>query len=196
VTDFADAAEVMTVMTSKVARRLRSAGITGIESSDIRQELAIAWINARDRYDPSRGVPFLLYFLKGCWLHVNRWIEEIERQRPAAIVVIGDANDPADERLGAEEAALLDARRQAAYAELSPTARTVLDLLENPHPALLAEVEAIRVRAEHGRAQGLNSWASARLTLGVISDLLGLSRRRRAQVYAELNSLAERFSKI
>jgi hypothetical protein len=196
VTDFADVKVVMDTMTTRVARRLKSAGIAA-ERADIRQELAVAWLKARDGYDPQRGVPFLPYFIRGCWLHVNRWIEEVERQRRVTAVGF-DREDatPDPDAVIAEDELIRAERRESAYQALSPLAARVLGLLENPPPQLYAEVEAIRTRAEYGRSQGYNSWSNARLTLGVISDLLGLDRGQRSRVYAELNMLADRFSKL
>jgi hypothetical protein len=189
-------------MAGRVLMRLKAAGARQIDREDVIQELSIAWVKATESFDPHRGVPFPAYFVRGAWQHINRWAEgteeEIRNVGPSLDATLGDEGN--DRTLGdmvedrgavSAEQMVLDAERRAlVYRKLSPRAAQFLELLENPPPALYAQMDAISIRASTARTNGRASWAPNYLSMTLIADLMGLDKTERRHVYAELNELA------
>lgn len=193
-------------MAGRVARRLKAAGARVIDADAIESELWLAWTMARNAFDPTRGVPFVAYFVRGAWTHINAWMRIQEREianvgvsldMPLGGSADGDTLGTviADERAVPVIEELLRAEHRArVYARLerrAPLAAAALGILENPPRALYAEVEALRERARWAKSRGkFASPAPRSVTLSVILDVMGLDRTQRNTVYRELKALA------
>lgn len=186
----------------KVRRRLHAAGARTMQVEDIMQEIAMTWCQARDKYDPQKGVPFVSYFVSAVWFNVNRWAQdhidealmapvsldaqslESEDDGPTLSTVIADPSPLIDEILIDKE------RRQNVMRQLSAPARSFLELLADPTPEIYRELDAIRERAEYARSRGLSACAPSQVAGAMIFNLLGFNRLERRAVYKELEAVA------
>ncbi|CAO3459962.1 hypothetical protein [Azospirillum argentinense] len=190
-------------MAHQVLRRLAGAGARAVTQDDIEQELWLAWTIARNRFDPQLGVPFTAYFVRGAWQHINRWAQSVEVQIKHVAFSLNDHTTEDENEAGtmipdervvpADEQARLKQRRAFAYRRLSREARVMLEMLENPPPALYAQLNALAARADAARARGVKPGAvPTAVTLSMIATVMGLDRMARARVYRELHTLVDR----
>jgi hypothetical protein len=192
------------ILTFKVCRRMKAAGARLVEREEVEQELWVAWATARESYDPTHGVPFAPYFYRGALNHINRWFKkQTEKDLRLVGLSLDDCTSEDEDDAGlheviadetvipADDVLLEKERRERVLKRLSPLARRYLELLDNPPPALCKEIDALKARAEFCRKQGRYAGpVTNRVSMSLISDLLGLSRTQRAKVYGELQKLA------
>jgi hypothetical protein len=161
-------------------------------------ELSLAWCIARDKFDPSAGVPFGAYLQLGMRNHINVWIDK-QIGHSHALDLDQDAGDESgasihevipddcplqDEVLGERQTF------ERNCARLSPEARKFMELLADPPKVLYDQLDAIQSRVEHARAQGISTAAPLHITGGLVLDLMGAERVDRNRIYGEVKALA------
>ncbi|MCP1540016.1 sigma factor [Methylorubrum extorquens] len=177
-------------------RRAHAAGARSVLLEDVRSELAVAWCIARDKFDPSLGVPFGAYLQRGMQNHINAWIDK----------QIGHVGMDIDDDLGEDGASFHDIIADGAplqdetfgdrqefehnVARLSPDAQTFVRLLADPPLALYEEMTAIQARSDHANAQGIRSGVPGHITGSLVFDLMGCERTDRNRIYGEVKGLA------
>lgn len=195
-------ARLLNQMAWRVLRRCHAAGARSMQLEDILSELNLAWCIARERWNPETGVPFAAYLARGCWNHINRWVKgEIGDATLAPYSLdhtygngeddgevtlqnfVADTARPADEVLA--EAQI----REQALAKLSPRARQFYELLENPPPELIREIDAVAARAAYARSRGINAIAPP--IAAQIIALMGCSETERTRIYSEIRAIGE-----
>lgn len=201
---YEDSAEQIKKGAARYLRRAHAAGARSVTLDDVISEMNVAWCIARDKFDPSLGVPFGAYLSRGMQLHVNRWIDEQVGHAIGAFSLdetsvadgdeahewaVPDANPLPDQIL---EEKHLWAR---AMSELSTEAALFVSLLREPPPALYEEMKAIQVRSEHARSRGIPSVSPSFITGNLVLDLMGLARSDRNRIYAELKELGRSMSR-
>ncbi len=182
----------------QVCGRLAATGTHTTQFEDVVQELAIAWCQARDHWDETKGVPFVAYLKRGMIQHINKWAgKEIfhynashveldaalpgddTSDRHAIIADVGSA-DPEDQLV-------LKDRREKALAKLSPRARQFVELIETPPKCLVDLVGALAARRRFALDRGLNTPGTPKRVLpAMVFRLMGCSRLEQTQIMAEL----------
>ena len=168
--DFEESRQLLYKIAHKVKRRVFAAGARSVQFEDIFQELTIAWCLARDAWDESRGIPFQPFLIRGCYQHINRWVDEEMREHNIAPFDLdapipgSDSDDelgsiisPAmtDEKLPDEQVIEKDLRsylddpmrwrnRHNAAMQLSERTKQFLELLDAPSPELVEMMNALR----------------------------------------------------
>lgn len=187
-------------ITWRVLRRVRSAGCHSLTQQDLMQEAAIAWLIAKERWNPELNVPFMTYLGRGVMQHLNRFVQKEIDERLMASFELDDTEeevstsrheivaDP-NARTG-EDAASHNSVRAFVMRRLSPMARKFVELLESPPEWLYDEVKAIQARAEYGRKRGLCSSAPKGVTAALVMDVLGLPSLERGSIYRELRQVS------
>jgi DNA-directed RNA polymerase specialized sigma24 family protein len=179
-------------------KRAHAAGARSVQLADVVSELSLAWVIARDNFDPSLGVPFGAYLQLGMRNHINPWINRQIRHAAALDLdedhgeedgaglheVIADGSPLQDDVLG-------DAQEfERTLSQLSPQARQFVELLANPPPALYEEMTAIQTRATFANARGIRTGVPSHITGALVLDLMGADRVERNRIYGEVKGLA------
>lgn len=179
-------------------RRAHAAGARSVQIEDVVSELNVAWCIARDKFDPSLGVPFLAYLSRGMQNHVNRWIDEQighvgfdldadnfgESEKASMHEALADSTPTPD--LVVEDQSMLD----FVLSMVSPDTRRFIELLLNPPAFLFQEVDAGRERAAFARERGITTASPKGITGDLIFNLMGLERPCRNRIYGEMKMLA------
>ncbi|UIN38328.1 sigma factor [Methylobacterium oryzae] len=179
-------------------KRAHAAGARTVLLADVVSELSLAWVIARDKFDPTKGVPFGAYLQLGMRNHINAWIDRQIGHSSALDLdeehgdedgsdlheVIADGSPLQDEVLGDEQ------EFERNIAQLSPEARQFVELLANPPLALYEEMTAIQARAEFANARGIRTGVPSHITGALVLDLMGADRVERNRIYGEVKGLA------
>jgi DNA-directed RNA polymerase sigma subunit (sigma70/sigma32) len=189
----------------KVIRRVSAAGGRGVEIADVKQELAIAWAIAAERWNPEAGVPFGAYLRRGMEVHINRWADkEIHASRFAPFSLdfnlSGEAEGDgdtlgetvADESESPEDTCHYKRMREDLAMHLSPTADLFLSLLEDPPEEVVAIFRAQQAKAEYAKSRGYSSFHFNSISESLIFDILGLGPYERAQIRKEIKRAVEK----
>lgn len=188
----------------KVLRRAHAAGAASLQLEDVVSELTVAWCIARDRYDPETGVPFIAYFARGAFNHVNRWIQsEITGSHALALDSSGseEIENPLHETIPEDAPSPLDLVmsgqiREIARRRLSEEAWRFLTLLESPPAELVEEIRRIRARGEYARERGINTVTPTGVVASLVFDLMGFDRSRRSKILKEIRIVSGEISQL
>jgi DNA-directed RNA polymerase specialized sigma24 family protein len=216
---FAEHEKLLKFIAHKVMRRVHAAGAASIQFEDIFQELAVAWCQARDKWDQSRCVPFGPYLMRGMSHHINRWVQRELRQHTMAPFNLDAELDGEffadnrslhdvlpDETIASPEDSLItqdtrdyarDPLRSRGKSEpLLPETEMLLDLMESPPPALMNVIKGIQARAVYGRdTLGIpRTCAPVRLTTALVFDVMGVHPKCRKEVHQQIERLHEKVS--
>lgn len=184
----------------QVLRRLRSMGVNHVDIDDVEQELAIAWVKARDSFDPKHGVPFRAYMVRGMRLEINRWVDRLGRHvehspRRLEETVGGSNSSGKDLTLGEtiggdfQDNELLFCKNitfEQSLKNLTATTQLFLQLLANPPKELEKAFLDIQAKAAFAAERGIKSSAPKQINSTIIFDLMGLNRTDRSKVRLEL----------
>jgi hypothetical protein len=180
-------------------KRAHAAGARSVMLSDVVSELSLAWVIAREKFDPTQGVPFGAYLQLGMRNHINRWIDHQIGHAANAIDLdeeygdepgsdlheaVADTGPLQDDLLGDSQ------EFEDNIALLSPEARQFVELLANPPLALYEEMSAIQARAEFAKSRGISVGAPSHITGALVFDLMGAGRAERNKIYREVKHLA------
>jgi len=179
-------------------KRAHAAGARSVLLADVVSELSLAWVIAREKFDPSKGVPFGAYLQLGMRNHINAWID---RQIGHAAALDLDEDYGEEDGANLHEAiadggplqddVLGDTQEfERNIALLSPEARQFVELLANPPPALYEEMTAIQARAEFANSRGIRTGVPSHITGSLVLDLMGATRVERNRIYGEVKHLA------
>lgn len=192
----------------KVLRRAKAGGLRTMTFEDIYQELVCAWCVARDNFDETLQVPFGAYLTRGLYLYINRFLDKEFRERGLAPLSLDDQTFGGDESEGeglheviadarsadVEQLASETSIRRLIAANLSERARQFLDLLERPPQAVVDQHNAMRMRADFGRARGIQGFVPKHVSASVIFDLMGAPQWERTAIMRDLEDLGRRIS--
>lgn len=188
-----------------VLRRLRAAGVRSAELDDIRQELLIAWMNARSKWNPELGVPFGPYLMNGMKMHIFRWAKyEIEETQFAPFSLDKPISEDGDATVGDQVAAdedkpieqrmHEDALRKRVMDRLSGRAALFFLLLTDPPDELLDVFKAMRAKAAYAQKIGVPTFVPAQITEALIFDVMGASRPERTKLKKAVEAAANQVS--
>lgn len=193
----------------RVRRRLATIPQAILSYDDIVQELWIAWCKARDRFEPSRGIPWPAYLQRGMKQHINRVVDvHIERFEGQTFALSFDASAsggfdmdcalrdivPNKDPL-ASDIVEAESNYDMAMAIMSDQARVFVSLLKEQPPQLLNEVLMAQDKAEHAATVGATYNAPQRITATMVFDLMGLTRTERSKVTKEVEKMGTRLSR-
>ncbi|MDE4297054.1 sigma factor [Phaeobacter gallaeciensis] len=209
--DMKESERMIRALAGRVMRRLRAIPQSVMSFDDVEQELWIAWCKARDRFEPSRGIPWQAYVQRGMKQHINRVIEaQIERFEGQTFAVsldskassFGDTEDgptigeiiASDAPLPSDEAEW-ESNYNKAISVMSDRAKIFVSLLREQPPELLNEVLVAQDKAEHAAKLGAPYNAPRRITSAMVFDLMGAPRTERTKITREVEQLGARLSK-
>ena len=171
-------------MAARMARRLHPAGITTVSPEDLESAGVIGLIDAVDRYQPERGVPFEAYAalrVRGAVLDElraatgGRPSETVAKVSLEELLEAGDHTLPATDDVGAQRAAEdLAARVESALRYLPEREREVIARYYG---------QSLTLR-ETGRTMGVSEARASQLHARAIANL------RRALMPASASSMA------
>ncbi len=202
--DHKDSVELIRRMSWSIARKLHGSGATSMSHEDIEQELWIVWCRARDTFDPSLGVPFRAYFLKGVQLarlEVRRkMFKRMSEERAKSLdAPIGDDEEggtlvefiPSDAPL--PDALAAEASHIAwALSKLSARTALFLKLLYEQPPELLEQMRQLKARADYAKTIEAQNVMIGHITTALVFRLMGADRPERTKILAELRKLSEK----
>lgn len=182
----------------RVHRRLRAAGGRALDIDDIIQELNVAYLIARDRWDAQKGVPFPAYLMRGMRFHINRWTERtLEFQHNTSLALDSTAEDsdspiheiipdtaPSPFNACADKQALASALNR-----MSSMTRHLVELAIDMPPELRAEFLAIHAKRDWAKTLSITAPISM-TELTVIMDALDINRVQRMKIYKELREIS------
>lgn len=184
----------------KGVRRLQAAGCNAVDLEDVQQQMAVTFVMCAERFKPELGYPFLAFFKRALWHNFNRFVEEqvqnivnplsfdmpLQEGDGTLSEIIPDTQIvPVDEMIEREQA------RRRNLNKLSPVARRVVEMIENPPKEVTEQVHALRAKAEFARQRGIvPAPVQDRLSLTHIFDALGIAAGRRHQIYKQLKEVA------
>lgn len=185
-------------------KRAHAAGARSVQLEDVQSEGRLAWVIAREKFDPNAGVPFGAYLQLGMRNHINRWINGQIGHAEAMDLDEGDSHDEGEgdrHEIIADAGPLQDEilgdtqEFERNIATLSPEARQFVELLASPPPALYEEVNAIQARVAFANERGIRVGAPAHITGALVFDLMGADRPTRNRVYSEVKGLARQLTR-
>jgi len=158
--------------------RAKSYGLN-VEYDDLFQEAALAYTLAQRTYDPRRNFKFTTYMGRAAVNRLGRYLaQELDRRRHQ-MELGAPAEDETQleqlEALGAQEVDDVaeyidrDMHRKAMYERLSPMARKVLEILEDPPEEIRSELVAHQEKAKLARAQGRNARSYSDVTFAFLA---------------------------
>ncbi|MBX4911399.1 hypothetical protein HJA82_29235 [Rhizobium bangladeshense] len=202
--DYKDSVDLIRRLSWSIARKLHGNGVTSMSHDDVEQELWIVWCRARDTFDPTLGVPFRAYFLKGVELtrrEISRKtfkrIGEERAQRLDAPVGGEDGNDMLVDLMPSNDP-LPDAQADEtthltwALSKLSARAALFLKLLYEQPPELLEQMRLLKARAEYAKSIGAQNILISQITTSFVFRLMDADRPERTKILAELRKLSEK----
>lgn len=195
-----DVHRLMASVAAKAMRRVKALRLDTIQFEDVMSELAIAWCRARDCFDPSLGVPFNAYLMRGMKMHVNAYISrEASKLRAVSLDrTVGDDDDldmhdiipdqsrPIEEIVGDNQFFQFFVKR------LSPRARQYLTLLASPPDELLDINRAIIARTQYANSRGFARFCFHHINSGMIFDFMDVRAAERKRIMDEINRRMER----
>lgn len=201
-----DSERMVHAFAARVNRRLAALPKVMMSHEDVVQELWIAWCKARDRFDPSRGIPWPAYLHNGMRLHINRMIEThisrlgakafafsldstIEGTENATLAEIIPSDDILPEYRIEERSNYREAMRL-----MSDPAKMFVSILNDQPQELLNEVLVAQDKAEYAAKIGAPFNAPLRITAHMVFNLMGVSQIERTRIRKEVSEIGMRIS--
>lgn len=175
-----------------------------VDYDDLFQEASLAYLNAKQTFDPTRGFRFITYMGTCACNQLGRFLGGEFNRRRHQVSLAPETDETQEEqleRMGASECDSIEEDidfeklRHRIRLRLSPPARRVLDILESPPPEIVEELRATQAKARIARAQGravkshkaVNFAFLARHILPITHNM---SRAKIYQIRTELTSVA------
>lgn len=154
---------------------------------DIEQELWIAWISSKEKFDPQAGVRFSTYYMKMAYWHINRVFENQAKSVRATSdnITVNEGehlslfDKIADEGVTPEEFCENTDAAEKAISELSTVAQQVVAWLKEPPEVLAQELERVSWDITINRV--------ARFAVAVY----GLPKQHESRIVKEVKNMAE-----
>ena len=186
------------LLARRVFPRVKARGLP-MDYEDVYQEIAVTFCQARDKFDPSRGVKFTDYFGRAAMLNMNRTISGLTNDETIdgnnhisldwAIEDGSDLHEIIEDVNGQtpEEIVMGGGHRDFVLGRLSPLTRRVCEIVESPSEIVVGQWQAIRVKATLGRSEDQRSRAApTSVTVAFVMKVMGLSRDDRRTVCKEI----------
>jgi len=171
---------------------------------DVEQELWVVWCNARDKFDPSLGVPFEAFLVNGIKRHVSfgikrkafsRAAEEYAKSLDAPATKDADQSPMVDTI--ADDFSFFDALEaeshfQFVVGRLSERAATFVKLLRDQPQILIDELKALEKRSEYAKELGVSNMLFRQVTTSMIFKLMGSDRPERTLILSEIRAVTDK----
>lgn len=193
-------------LAKKIAfKRLSHLGVDYKDAFDeVKQELSIAWVEAVNRYDPSKGASFSTFLHTGMLRHINRFIANNYETEPAAQINSLPAsgtstqNDESDFCIelstDKNSSPLAIIERESCYdlvtRNLSDRAKQFVTFLRNPPIELVRALDDLVEKAKYARSKGQNYAAVRRVSANIIFKIMGARRSERDRIVKEIRNQA------
>lgn len=203
----ADAQKAINSFAGKLMARWSAGGAPLHLIEDIKQELWIALLGAQKSYDETQGASFKTYFYGAMQWHMRTWAREnIHRRFQEIIGKSLDAELSEDgDSFGAilasddelpDEIVIREDLWDTAMAKLKPATRTFMEILRDPPPSLLAELDHIKAKSVFAKSRGIPMPFSNRITSKLILDLMGVSKPARTAMMKEVILVSESIERV
>lgn len=169
---------------------------------DLTQEFWMVWQVVVERFDPTRGFEFTAFLgvsIRNKAMELSRYygrrqgLQAESLDRPVSDEFQSSMIDlVADEGESVETRIIKSQERERIMSSIDPRLRKIVSLLENPPPELEQQVEALKAKAAFARSRGLTAREPKDLTLGLISDLVGVSRCVRYKLLEQMQEVIGR----
>lgn len=164
---------------------------------DVFGDVRIAFLEAHQKFDPTKGFEFNTYFARSAYNRLNRVADSVEEERITNGVrsfeeLSGDDDLAAVERIASEAMTpdeWLEQREAAEAMEqviqgMSPMAALIVEWIAQPPAALLEEIVKHQAHAEYGRSLGQNARSFAGVNVHFICKFLRLTMPERTKEIA------------
>lgn len=168
-----------------------------LEVEDLEQEFWIVWTRVNERFDPTRGFAFealLGVSIRNRAIHIARHYGLRQGIKTSSLDAMAKGSDksfvetiPSYEP-SAESEIIRRERTSHLMENMDSRLRGMVELLTDEPEELQREVVAAQAKAEFGATLGVNTVAPKDLSLGMLTELYGLSRCSR---YRLLDNMKE-----
>lgn len=201
--DHKESVDLIRRLSWSITRKLHGSGVLSLSHEDIEQELWLVWCRARDTFNPSLGVPFRAYFLKGVEISKKeisrKTYKRIGEEHAARLdAPLGDdetGSTMLDQMPSADptpDADLVETTHlQWALANLTDRASQFLKLLYEQPPELLEQMRHLNARANYAKEIGAPNILIGGITTSFVFRLMDADRVERTKILAELRKLSE-----
>jgi RNA polymerase sigma factor (sigma-70 family) len=165
-----------------------------LDYDDVFGDVRIAFVEAHQKFDPTKGFEFNTYFARAAYNKLNRVAEDVEEERITNGVrsfeeLTTDEDMHAIERIPCEAMTPDEwlERREASEAMervvegLSPIAAVIVEWIAQPPKLLLEEVAKHQAHAEYARSVGQDMRSFAGVNVSFICKFLRLTMPERAK---------------
>lgn len=192
---------MMIKLSRRAQRRLEGAGIS-VEFDDIMQEATVAFIKAKQGFDPQNGAKFSTYLWTSITNNLNRFCDQMRDLYRGSVSLDAPSSDSKDapslmdvlvdiNAIDPQEALMRNETAVETLAQFSPDTRRVLTYLITQPESLMQEYGRVRAYYEHSREMG---HAGPRVKFGIdfICEVMGMSNSHRRRIKQEINSFMEK----
>jgi hypothetical protein len=202
--DYRESAPRIARIANAVAYQLSGSGVHSMTRDDVEQELWIVWCMARDKYDPSLGVPFEAFLINGIKMHIRSSIKRKAFKRAAeewgksldAPVSKDEGGATVGETI-AEDFSFMDdieaeGQFQFIVSRLTERAATFVRLLRDQPQILIDALKALEERSNYAKELGVSNMLFRQVTTSMIFKLMGCDRPERTRILAEVRQVTEK----